>query len=107
MAPMAAPARSATIAAAMTKPAVTAILRTSESQKIRSGGIGHACHRPPTGPREARPDDKLRRTIQYSRLDDEIRVWRILDAPLSRGMTTAAHTRCILMSTGGPLAMVW
>src|SRR4051812_26402825 len=39
IAPMAAPARSATIAAAMTKPAVTAILRTSESQKIRSGDI--------------------------------------------------------------------
>ncbi|SHK19837.1 hypothetical protein SAMN05444159_2679 [Bradyrhizobium lablabi] len=66
-----------------------------------------SCHRPPPGRRNAPPDDRLRRTIQYSRdASDERRGRGVLDAPPSRGMTPGcgeALTYWLAMTTSSCL----
>jgi hypothetical protein len=63
-------------------------LRTTRACRVaRRRGI-FSCHRPPPGPASGRPDDRLRRTIQYSEtVVIESRSRGVLDSPPSRGMT--------------------
>jgi hypothetical protein len=49
------------------------------------------CHHPPPGPAFGRPDDRLKRVIQYSRdISSESKGRGVLDTPHSRGMTAVS-----------------
>src|ERR1700694_3976011 len=76
----------------------TRLLQRQSSLRLRPTAAGAAvsgllkpvdsCHYPPPGRRDAPPDDRLQRVIQYSRDSaTKSRGHSVLDAPLSRGLT--------------------
>src|SRR5262245_29964914 len=92
-APTNAPARSATAVASTTKPAVTSILMTSESQNRRSGDMQTVYRVVPAKAGTHNHSHGAQAGVMGSRL---------------RGNDTGVdHARCSLMSTGGPLRIVW